>query len=461
MSELTDRMPEIGAAVVKLSLEKGADSAEALLLARRELSTKVRLGKVELLQRVSSRGLGLRVTRGQRTAVCHTADLSQRGVEELATEAVTVAGLAEPDPDAGPPDPELLAQPEELKRLEELERLDLFDEALLDFPADRAMDLAREGERAAMDHDGRITNSEGASFNVSTGLRVLVTSGGFTGSYDSTFASLVVEPVADDIHGKKRKATWWDGRRHLAHLASPGEIGAEAARRALAQLGARKIRTRVAPVVFSPEAGAQILSTLFGVVSGAAAHRRSTYLLEREHTRVASELVSVVDDPLLPAGPGSRPFDGDGLLSRKNLVLDRGIFTGFLCDTYAGRRLGRPSTGSAGRGLFGPPAVSSSNFFMEPGDITQQELLARTDAGLYVSHLMGFGVNPVTGDLSKGAQGFWIEGGRRLFPVSEVTVSANLDDLLRSIDLVAADLDHRTPTASPTFRVSQMTIAGT
>jgi len=440
--------------LVTRALEKGADTAEVLLVTSRELTAKIRLGKPELVQQASSRALGLRVIREQCSAVCHTADLSPAALDDFAAQAVAAARLSEPDPDAGGPDPTDLAAPADRPDL------DIHDPNISSLDADRALAMAVAGEQAARDHDPRITNSEGATCSIAEGQRVLVTSGGFTGGYRGTYVSLVVEPVADDADGKKRNGHWWDGRRHLARLASPEAIGAKAARRTVEQLGARKLDTCQVPVIFSPEAGAQVISTLFGVISGDAAYRRSTYLLEREHTPIASPLVTVVDNPLLPGGPGSRPFDGDGLASRMNVAVDRGTFTGFLCDTYAGRRLGRPSTASAGRGISGPPGVSSSNFYLLGGNFTPEALLADTDQALYVSRLMGFGFNPVTGDFSKGAEGFWINKGERAFPVSEVTISANLDDLLQSIDAVANDLDHRTSTASPTFRVSKMTVAG-
>jgi PmbA protein len=454
MSDTTDRMIATAKSVVARARDLGADTAEVLLVTHRELTAKIRLGEPELVLQASSRALGLRVIRQQCTAVCHTADLDPTALDEFAAQAVGAARLSEPDPDSAPPESGVLAAPGDRPDL------DLYDPALAEVDADQALAMAVAGEQAARDHDPRITNSEGATCSIATGQRILVTSGGFTGTYGGTFASLVVEPVADDTDGKKRNGQWWDGRRHLSRLASPQDIGAEAARRTVEQLGARKIDTCRVPVIFSPEAGAQVLSTLFGVISGGAAYRHSTYLLERENTPVASKLVTVVDDPLLSGGPGSRPFDGEGMASRKNVVVDSGTFTGFLCDTYAGRRLGRPSTASAGRGISGPPAVSSSNFYLVPGDATPAEILADSDQAFYVTRLMGFGFNPITGDFSKGAEGFWIEKGKRAFPVSEVTISATLDDLLLSVDAVANDLDHRSSTASPTFRVKTMTVAG-
>jgi PmbA protein len=199
---------------------------------------------------------------------------------------------------------------------------------------------------------------------------------------------------------------------------------------------------------------------VFSVSNGAAMYRKSTYLLGREGTLIASPLVTIIDDPLIPRAPGSRAFDGDGLATRKNVLVNQGVLETVLCDTYSARKLGRASTGSAGRGVGGTPGPTTSNLIMQPGNITREALFRDTERGLYVTSMMGFGFNAITGDFSRGAAGFWIENGEIQFPVSEVTVSCNFDDLLQRIDRVASDLDIRSSTACPTLRVSRMTVAG-
>jgi PmbA protein len=227
----------------------------------------------------------------------------------------------------------------------------------------------------------------------------------------------------------------------------------------LAKLGSRKIATSQVPAVFAPEAARALLGQLAGVVSGGAVWRKSTYLAGREGTAVASSLVTVVDDPLIRRAPGSRPFDGEGLATRPNVVVSGGALRTFLCDVYSGRKLGRGSTGSAGRGVGGGPHVSTSNFILLPGK-TEAAELERLPQGLYITDLMGFGFNPVTGDWSQGANGFWIDSGSRAYPVSEITISINFDDLWKSIDGVGNDLDARSSVQSPTLRVSRLTVAG-
>lgn len=452
MTHAKEALLELAAMALKETLAAGADSAEVLVITGRELTAKVRLTKPELVGQAAKRALGLRVLRGGRQAACHTADFSPAALGSFARDTARLASLAEPDPDAGPPDPADLAS--------DWPDLDLFDAAAAALDADRALALALEGEQAALDYDSRITNSEGATCQVSSARRLLVTSGGFAGEYQGTHLSLVVEPVAEDAGGKKRNGYWWDSRRHLCSLAEPRSIGQEAARRTLAQLGARKPETCRVPVIFSPEAGAQVIRSLFSLVNGDSAYRRATYLIGQEGRLVASPLCTVVDDPIRPAAPGSRPFDGEGLASRVNVVVDAGKFTGFLCDTYAGRRLGRASTANAGRGVGSPPAVSPSNFFLAAGDTPPEAILRDTPRGLYVERLMGFGWNPVTGDFSKGAEGFWIEGGERAYPVSEVTISSHFEELTKGIDRVGDDLDLRSSVSSPSFRVARMTVAG-
>jgi PmbA protein len=228
----------------------------------------------------------------------------------------------------------------------------------------------------------------------------------------------------------------------------------------VAKLGSRKAETCEVPVVFDAEAGRGLLGALFGVANGSSWFRKSSYLIGREGQPCASPLVTIVDDPLMPRAPGSRPFDGDGLGSRRTVVVNAGVLETVLCDVYSARKLGRRSTGSAGRGVGGSPGPPTSTFIMQAGTTPAAELVRSLDRGLYVTDMMGFGFNPVTGDFSRGAAGFWIEKGERSFPVSEITVSASFDDMWKGIDAVGDDLVLRASTACPSFRVSRMTLGG-
>jgi PmbA protein len=310
-----------------------------------------------------------------------------------------------------------------------------------------------------------VTNSEGATWSRVLGATAFATSGGFLGGYRGSYCSLVVEPLCDDTtdpeNPKKRNGYWWTGSRFLAQLDVAEAVGIEAARRTVATIGSRKVETQECPIVFDPEVARSIVGTIFSVANGSAFWRKSSYLVGKEGEVIASPLVTIVDDPLIPRGPGSRPFDGDGLPTRKNPVVTKGVLGPVLCDVYSGRKLGRASTASAGRGIGGNPGPTTSNLIMEAGTTSREDLLKQTPKGLYVTALMGFGFNPVTGDFSRGAQGFWIENGELTFPVSEVTIAANFDQILKRIDLVGSDLEMRSATAAPTIRVSHMMLAGT
>jgi PmbA protein len=438
--------------MLALTMRAGADGAEVLVRDGRELEVKVRLGEPELVKEAGSRGLGLRVIKDHRAAVTYTSDFSPEALAKLARDTVELAVLAEPDPLGDLPPSEEMAR--------EVPLLDLWDDALLDVRVDAAIAMACRGESAALKLDKRVTNSEGAVYGRSIGATAFATSAGFSGAYRGTHVSFAVEPICDDAGGKKRNGSYWSSSRFAAGLMDAEAVGLEAARRTLAKLGSRKIPTCEVPVVFAPEAGRGLLGQFAGVMSGGAVWRRSTYLSEREGTPVASPLVEIVDDPLLPRGPGSRPFDGEGLATRTNVLVAAGTLRTFLCDVFAARKLGRRSTGSAGRGVGGGPHVTVSNLILRPGKTAPAEL-ERLPRGLYVTDLMGFGFNAVTGDYSQGANGFWIEDGARAFPVSEITVSANFDELWKGVDAVGTDLDTRSSVQVPTFRVGRMTIAGT
>jgi PmbA protein len=459
MSQTADEeaaaLVDLGRSVVERATVAGADVAEVSVHSGSHLSVKVRMREPELVEEAGSRALGLRVMVGQRVASTHTSDLSPSGQSTLIEDAMELARLSEADEFAGPPDPS------ELSSSSEWPALDTFDEAVSGVAADEVLERALRGEQAAFELDPRITNSEGASFTRATGVSALVTSGGFAGSDKGTYASIVVNPIADDEGGKKRSGYYWSASRYYADLEDSDEVGREAARRTLAQLGATKLPTQELPVIFDRDAARSIVGLLAGCVLGGSIWRKSSYLVDRVGSKVASELVDIVDDPLLSRAPGSRGFDGEGLLSRRNVVVEGGVLKTYLMDTYSARKLGLKSTASASRSPAGGISSSTSNLVLQSGSQSREELIADTKHGLYVTRMMGFGFNGVTGDFSRGASGFLIQDGELTDPVSEVTISLNPDQILQRIDAVANDLEYRTAITSPTFRVSAMTLAGT
>jgi PmbA protein len=392
------------------------------------------------------------VLKDARVAVTYTSDFAPQAMQTFAEESVALSRLSEPDPLAALPDREEMART--------IPDLDLWDESVLAIDVGAAIERAKSGEAAAFGFDSRVSNSDGASFSRGVGAAAFASSAGFSAAYRASSVSLVVHPVCDDADGKKRNGYYWTSSRFAAALLPAEQVGIEAARRTVAKLGSRKVATCQVPAVFSPDAARSLLGQFAGLISGGAVWRKGSYLGDREGTPVASPLVSIVDDPLLPRASGSRPFDGEGLAVRPNVVVSQGVLRTFLCDVYAARKLGRKSTASAGRGLGGGPHVSTSNFILRPGKQSAKEV-ANVDQGLFVTDLMGFGFNPVTGDFSQGAAGFWIEKGELVFPVSEVTISVNFDDLWKGIDAVGDDLDTRSSVQAPSIRVAKVTVAGT
>jgi len=453
MEKEIDSLIELAADVVERARKGGVDVAEAIARSGSELSTKIRLGEPEVVEEAAHKGLGMRVIKNKRVALTSTSDLTPRGIERFVKDALELVDISQEDPFAGPADPELIAKGD-------FPDLALFDPAGGEVTAAQAIEIATRAEKAARDADPRITNSDGATFARTAGGFGIVLSGGFRGGYAGSYASIVVSPVADDEGGKKRRGFHYSAKRHLADLDDPEAVGREATRRTLRKLGARKVPTCEAPVVFDPDAARSILGLMAGCVMGGSIWRKASYLVGREGTRVATDLVTIIDDPLIPKAPGSRPFDGEGLLARQNLVVERGVLKTYLCDSYSARKLGRASTASATRGGGGGVGPSTSNFLLQPSDTPAEEIVKSTKRGLYVTEMMGFGFNAVTGDFSRGASGFWIENGELAYPVTEVTISLNVDELWQRIDAVGNDLDQRTSIASPTLRVSAMTIAG-
>jgi PmbA protein len=449
----TPRLLELASQLVERARKLGADVAEASARTGWELSAKVRLGKTELVEEAGHHGVSLRVIRGGRVATTSTSDLTPHGIERCVADALELCALSEPDPFAGPAPDELLARPP-------FPDLELLDPSIDAIDAEQAITQARLAEQAAFDADPRITLSEGATYSRTSGASAMVLSSGFQGAVRGSYAALSVAPVVEDEGGKKRRGHYYSASRRHRDLESAEHIGREAARRTLRKLGAQKIATTEAAVVFDPDVARSLVGSLAGCIVGGALWRKSSYLLEREGTAVASPLVTIIDDPLIVRGPGSRPFDGEGLPSRRNSIVEAGVLKGFLLDCYSARKLGRTSTGSAGRSG-GSIGASTSNFILQASQTKAADIVKSTARGLYVTELMGFGFNPVTGDFSRGAAGFWIEGGELAFPVSEVTISSTLDAMLKAIDAVGDDLELKTSTASPTLRVTSMTISGT
>ncbi|MBI4562253.1 MAG: TldD/PmbA family protein, partial [Candidatus Rokubacteria bacterium] len=336
--------------------------------------------------------------------------------------------------------------------------LDLHDPDGHRITLEEKLALAKRAEAAALDADPRITNSEGAEVFDRQATYAYGTSHGFAGTYRTSSFSLTVSPVAA-ANGEMQRESWYTLARKRRRLDPPEEVGRTAARRALRRLGARKVKTREEPVIFDPETAASLVRTLAAAASGPGLYRGTSFLMNRLGKEVASRAVSIVDDGTLPGAIGSRPFDGEGLAIRRIAMVHEGVLESYLLDTYSGRKLGLPSTHHAARDGAGV-SVATTNLYLAPGDASPEELIASVNYGFYVTELIGFGINMVTGDYSRGAVGLWIEGGRLAYPVEEVTVAGNLLEMFQAIDGVGNDLVLRNRTSAPTVRIARMVVAG-
>jgi PmbA protein len=443
--------------VVALAVKAGASDAEAVAREGDEFSVNVRMGQVETLQDSGSRGLGLRVFRGTRSASASTSDLTQEGIRQLVEGALALAQVTEEDPFTG------LAERGEFGAL--AGDLRLYDEDVYSLAGPERIEWARRAEAAALGADPRITNSDGGSFEAATGRMALANSRGFLGGYRTSYAGVSASPLAADANGQMQRDGWWSSARRLKDLESPEAIGKEAARRALRRLGARRVATQRVPIVFAPEVARSLVGAVFDAASGDAVWRSASFLAGRLGEQIAAPGLTIIDDNtmLLPTGMGgfgTSPFDGEGLPSLRTVVVEKGVLRSYLLNTYTARKLGLKSTHNASRGLAGTPGIGCGNLFLEPGTLTPDQILAEIPAGLYVTGLMGFGVNTVTGDYSRGATGLWIENGALTHAVEEITIAGNLAEMLKNVTAIGNDLEFRGAVASPTLRIDGMTIAG-
>ena len=450
-------LESLAADVVSLAMKAGATDAEAVASEGDEFSVTVRMGEVETLKESGSRGLGLRVFLGQRSGSASTSDLTADGIRQLVEGAMALAQVTEVDPFAGLPDAGEFGSIERDLRL-------YFDD-VYSLAGPERIEWARRTESAALAADPRITNSDGGSFDAASNRRSLANSRGFAGGYRTSYAGVSAAPLAQDADGKMQRDGWWSSARRLADIDSPESVGQEAARRTLRRLGARRVPTQQAPIVFAPEAARSLLGSIFQAASGESIWRSASFLAGKLSQQIAAPALTIVDDNamLLPTGAGgfgTSPFDGEGLPSQRTIVVGNGILQNYLLNTYTARKLGMKSTHNASRGLAGAPGTGAGNLYLEPGKLSAEQIIGDVGAGLYVTSLMGFGVNIVTGDYSRGATGLWIENGQLTHAVEEVTIAGNLAEMLRNVSAIGNDLVFRGAIASPTLRIDGMTIAG-
>ena len=443
--------PELATETIRLALDRGATDAECTLAEGEEFSALVRMRSLETLKDAGSRAAGLRVLVGQRVGSSYTSDLSAEGIRKLVDSAIELAAISSEDPHAGLPDPS------ELGKL--AGDLQLFSADVNTLDTDHRIEQARQTEEAAFAADPRITNSEGASFSAYSGERLFANSRGFLGSYRTSSCSLSTTPVARQGEFMERDY-WYSSARSYSRIESPAHIGRRAAERTVRRLGARKVATQKVPVIFDPQTARSLLSNIFDAVEGDAIYRQASFLAGKLGDRVASENVTVIDDGTLPGLFGTSPFDDEGVPSRRTVVIDRGVLRSYLLNTYTALKLAMKTTGNAARGITGNTGVGHGNLFLEKGERSPDELVRGIRKGLYVTELIGSGVNIVTGDYSRGAAGQWIENGEFAYPVSEITIASTLQRMLMDIEPPGSDLEFRSSVASPTLVIREMTVSG-
>ena len=436
--------------VLKRATERGATAADAFLVEDRAFSAQVRLGRVDTVKHAREQHLSLRVFAGKSAAAASTSDFSRTSVERLVDEAVSLARITAPDELSGLPDAAALAR--------EIPALGLDDPTGHDLSPEDKIELARRCEAAALGADPRITNSEGGDFADRRARYAYAASHGFSGEYATSSFSLSASPVASE-NGNMQRDGWYHVTRKRANLDTPEEIGTTAAKRALRRLGARQVKTCEVPVIFDPEMAASLVRHVAGAVAGPSLYRGASFLVGKLGRQIAAPGVTIVDDGTIPGGLGSRPFDGEGLPILRTVIVDKGVLTSYLLDSYSGRKLGMASTHHAARDGSGV-TVGTTNLYLAKGSSDPKALIGSVKQGLYVTELIGFGVNGVTGDYSRGAVGLWIDNGELAYPVEEITIAGNLIEMFQAIEGVGNDLVFRDRTAAPTVLIGRMTVAG-
>jgi len=431
--------------LVAYGKSRGADEIEVGVGESDEFSVDVRLGEIESLVEAGSRSVGFRVIKDGKTASASSSDLAPETLERLVRNAVQRAELGSRDSFAGLPE----SSPARI----DPEGLALYDPEVQTLDSLIKIDLALEAERIAL-ADKRITNSFGAGFGTHEVRSVLASSNGFSGEFRKTYCSLSLGLQAGETDDRVEDF-WFTSETHFGDLETPEQVARKAVERTVRQLHPRKIKTQKVPVVFEPLMTSSLLGFLFGCVAGTSIYQKASFLAGRLGEAIGNERITVVDDGLLPGRLGTSPFDAEGVPSQRTVVVDKGVLKSYLLNTYAARKLGLKTTGNSDGG-----GVSPNNFYLEPGPHAPEEIIRSCAKGLLLIRTLGHGLNPVTGDISRGAFGLWIENGEIAYPVSEITISGNLGEMLRNVEMVGNDLEFRGAVCGPTVKIAEMTVAG-
>ena len=447
-------LESIAAQALECARRAGAAHAEACVESARDFSVRVRGGAVESLTQSGTRGLGLRVIVDDAVGFVSSTDLKPEALADLARRAVTLARFSTPDP------ANVLPTPGDDAEAGVTAALAIFDPELVALSPDRRIEMALVLERLTLAHDPRVKRIDDVGLSSQEGASVIANTQGLARAWSETTLGLFAVALADDRDGKQRSGVYGVARRVLADLPPLEAVAREAARRAVARIGARPVPSARVPVVMHPDIAAAWLTEMYQAFTGEAVLKRSSWLTGRLDQMIAAPRITIVDDGRMPRGLGSSPCDGEGVPTRRNLLVDRGRLAMLTYDTYTARRAGARSTGSATRSYDSVPGVGHRNLHIAAGDESPERILARVDRGFYMDDQGSFGFNEVTGDYSFQAQGAWIERGERAFPVEGVTVASSSLDMLRAIEAVGNDLRFDNQVASPTLLIGEMTVSG-
>jgi len=434
--------------LVKTSLKKGADAAEIYIEAERNLSLEVRKGEIETVQEAATAGAGIRVFVKGRMAFSSSNDLTEKALEDAVRRAVEFASIATPDPDNVLPDNKATTSV-----------AGLYDARIAQVPMEEKIELAKRMEKLAM-KDPRITKSDGASYRENEGEIFLANSNGVVKSYKAAGCGYGVSVVAEKGE-QKSSGSESCSRRYYGDLKPAEEIAAKAAREATEMLDPRPVKTQQAAVIFVPDVARALLGGILSAVNGERVLQGASFLGKKLGQKIGAELLTLIDDGTREKGLASAPFDGEGVPTEKRVIIERGVLKGFMYNTIVAKRAGVKSTGNASRGDFtGLPGIGPHNFYMAAGPAKPEDIIKATKTGLLVKEVTGYGINPVNGNFSGGAAGFWIEDGKIAFPVKGLTIAGTAESMLNGIDMVADDLDLNRTMTAPTFRIRLLQIGG-
>lgn len=434
--------------LVNKCLKRGANAAEVYIESGRELSLEVRNGDIETAQETSSHGAGFRVFVKGKMAFSHCNDFSDAALDNAIQSAITFAKTTTPDEN------NVLPENKEIAAV-----ADLYDPKISQVSMEQKIAMAKAIEKLAM-QDVRITKSAGSGFYENEGEIIIANSFGLVKSYNASSCTWGVSVVAEK-GDQKSSGGEYCSRRFFDDLKSAEEIARKAAKDAYEMLDPRKVKTQKAAVIFDPDVAFAVLEGILAAINGERVIQGASFLAKMMDQKIGCEMLTLIDDGIKPRGLGSKPFDGEGVPTQKRIIVDKGILKGFLYNTIVAKRAGVKSTGNASRGGFTSlPGIGAHNFYMAAGEVPPEEIISATKTGLLLKSVTGYGINPVNGNFSGGAEGFWIENGKIAFPVKGLTIAATADEMLNGIDIVGNDLDVNRNFTSPTFRIKEMQIGG-